>query len=220
MDAEGKPLSITVVGGLPETLEPGESFLVPRPILPRQVWANAPTETVIQVATEQNPGVVAERIERAGIGEVHTVQDWARVRAGRNQAGNVQILSVLMGLAGLYALMAVVNSVVIAGTERRREFAVFRVTGLSRPQVIRTAVAEATAVAIIGLVLGCAVAAAGLAGIGGSVRAAIGVTVVHVPWVLLTVVAAGSLAVVAVTSGITAFLTTREHPVSLITTKE
>ncbi|WP_330277780.1 FtsX-like permease family protein [Lentzea sp. NBC_00516] len=220
VDAEGKPLGLTVVGGLPETLEPGESFLVPRRILPRQVWANAPTETVIQVVAEQNPGVVAERIERAGIGEVHTVQDWARARAGRNQAGNVQILSVLMGLAGLYALMAVVNSVVIAGTERRREFAVFRVTGLSRPQVARTAVAEATAVAIIGLVLGCAVAAAGLAGIGGSVRAAIGVTVVHVPWALLAVVAAGSLAVVAVTSGITAFLTTRERPVSLITTKE
>ncbi|SFQ99661.1 FtsX-like permease family protein [Lentzea waywayandensis] len=104
----------------------------------------------------------------------------------------MQILSVLMGLAGLCALMAVVNSVVIAGTERRREFAVFRVSGLSRPQVVPTAVAQATAVAIIGLVLGCA--AAGLAGIGGSVRAAIGVTVVHVPWTHLAVVAAGSVA--------------------------
>ncbi|MFJ8959065.1 FtsX-like permease family protein [Lentzea sp. NPDC102401] len=125
-----------------------------------------------------------------------------------------------MGLAGLCALMAVVNSVVIAGTERRREFAVFRVTRPGRPQVVRTTVAEATAAAIIGLLLGCAAAAAGLAGIGGSVRAAIGVTVVHVPWTLLAVVAAGSLAVVAMTRGITAFLTTRERPFSLITTKE
>ncbi|WP_439656058.1 FtsX-like permease family protein [Lentzea sp. HUAS TT2] len=217
---EGEPLSLTVVGGLPETLEPGENFLVPRGILPRQVWANAPTETVIQVERQQNPAVVAERVERAGIGQVRTVEDWARERAGTNQAGNVQILTVLMGLAGLYALMAVVNSVVIAGTERRREFAVFRVSGLRRPQVVRTAVAEATLVAVIGLVLGCAVAAAGLAGIGGSVRASIGVTVVHVPWTLLAVLAAGSITVVAVTSGITAFLTTGERPVSLITTKE
>jgi putative ABC transport system permease protein len=113
-----------------------------------------------------------------------------------------------------------VNSVVIAGTERRREFAVFRVSGLSRSQVVRTAVAEATSVAVIGLVLGCAVAGAGLAGIGGSVRAAIGVTVVHVPWTLLAVVATGSLAVVAVTSGITALSATRQRPVALISTKE
>src|SRR5213076_2340250 len=97
---------------------------------------------------------------------------------------------------------AVVNSVVIAGTERRREFAVFRVSGLSRPQVVRVAVAEATVVAVIGFALGCVVAAAALAGIGGSVRATIGVTVVHAPWTLLAVLATGSLAVVAMTSGI------------------
>ena len=80
-EAEGEPLSLTVVGGLPETFEPGENFLVPRPILPRQVWVNAPTETVIQVERQQNPAVVAERIERAGIGQVRTVEDWARERA-------------------------------------------------------------------------------------------------------------------------------------------
>lgn len=217
---EGIPLSLTVVGGLPETLEPGENFVVPRRILPPRVWENAPTESVVQVETEQNPAVVAERIERAGIGEVSTVTDWAEARAGRNQAGNMKILSVLMGLAGLYALMAVVNSVVVACTERRREFAVFRVSGLSRPQVVRTAVAEATSVAVIGLALGCVVAGAGLAGIGGSVRAAIGVTVVRVPWTLLAVLATGSLAVVAVTSGITAFSATRQRPVSLISSKE
>jgi putative ABC transport system permease protein len=49
-----------------------------------------------------------------------------------------------------------------------------------------------------------------MAGIGGSVRAAIGVTVVHVPWPLLT----------AMTSSITAFLTTGERSIPVITTKE
>lgn len=125
-----------------------------------------------------------------------------------------------MGLAGLYALMAVLNSVVIAGTERRREFAVSRVTGLTRLQVVRTAVVEATAVAIIGLVLGCVVAGAGLVGIGGAVHQVIGAAVVAVPWTLLMVVAIGSVGIVAVTSGITASIATKERPVSLVTTKE
>lgn len=219
-DAGGQPLRLTVVGGMPETLETGDSFLVPRHALPRQVWAGAPTETVVQVVPGQDPGVVAERIGRAGFGQVRTVAGWARARADDAQDGNIKILMVLMGLAGLYALMAVVNSVVIAGTERRREFAVARVTGLTRPQVVRTAVAEAVAVAVIGLVLGCAVAGAGLAGIGGAVRKAIGVTVVAVPWTLLVVVAIGSVAIVAVTSGVTAAFATRQRPVSLATTRE
>lgn len=71
--------------------------------------------------------------------------------------------------------------------------------------MIGVAVVEAVAVAVLGLVLGCVVAAAGLAGIGGAVHKAIGATVVYVPWTLLTVVATGSVAVVAVTGAITAF---------------
>ncbi|XVS61680.1 FtsX-like permease family protein [Actinosynnema sp. CA-299493] len=219
-DIDGQPLRLTVVGGLPETLEPGDSFLVPRQTLPRQVWAGAPTETVVQVAPGQDPDAVAERIGQAGFGQVRTVSEWAVDRAEGAQAGNVKILTVLMGLAGLYALMAVVNSVVIAGTERRREFAVSRVTGLTRPQVVRTAVVEATAAAVIGLLLGCVVAGMGLAGIAGAVDEAIGVPVVAVPWALLVVVAIGSVGIVAVTSAVTATIATKAPPVSLVTTKE
>ncbi|MFS8097263.1 FtsX-like permease family protein [Lentzea alba] len=216
----GHPVPLTVVGGLPETLETGDSFLVPRQALPRSVWAGAPTETVVQVAPGQDPAAVAQRIVRAGFPDVRTVSAWATARAEQAQDGNVKILTVLMGLAGLYALMAVVNSVVIAGAERRREFAVSRVTGLTRPQAVRTAVVEAVVVAFIGLVLGCVVAGAGLVGIGGAVHKAIGVTVVYVPWTLLAIVAAGAVAVVALTSGITAALATRERPVSLVTSRE
>jgi putative ABC transport system permease protein len=219
-DADGHPLQLTVVGGLPETLETGESFLIPREALPRHVWAGAPTDTVVQVAPGQNPADVAERIRQAGFSQVQTVSEWAIAGAEAAQDGNVKILTVLMGLAGLYALMAVVNAAVIAGSERRREFAVARVTGLTRPQVIRSTVAEAVAVAIIGVVLGCVVAGAGLAGIGRAVREAIGVTVVYVPWTLLTIVAIGSVAVVAITSGITAAVATRERPVAHVTAKE
>ncbi|MGW6929145.1 FtsX-like permease family protein [Lentzea sp. NPDC054927] len=219
-EAGGQPLQLTVVGGLPETLETGDSFLVPRQALPEQVWSGAPTETVVQVAQGQDPDVVAERISQAGFSQVRTVSDWATSRAENAQDGNVKILTVLMGLAGLYALMALVNSVVIAGAERRREFAVSRVTGLTRPQVVRAAVVEAVGVAVLGLVLGCVVAGAGLAGIGGAVHKAIGATVVYVPWTLLTVVAIGSVVVVAVTGAITAAVATRDRPVSLVTTKE
>jgi putative ABC transport system permease protein len=220
VNAGGQPVQLTVIGGLPETLETGDSFLVPRQALPAHVWSGAPTETVVQVAPGHEPDAVAARIRQAGFADVRTVAEWATARAEKAQDGNVQILVVLMGLAGLYALMAVVNAVVIAGTERRREFAVSRVTGLTRPQTIRTAVVEAVAAALVGLVLGCVVAGAALAGIGGAVRKAIGVAVVHVPWTLLAVVAIGSVVIVAATSGITAALATRARPVSLVASRE
>ncbi|MEJ3659203.1 FtsX-like permease family protein [Actinomycetes bacterium KLBMP 9759] len=220
VEAGGQSLQLTVVGGMAETLETGDSFLVPREVLPEQVWTGAPTETVVQVAPGHGPDDVAHRIEQAGFQQVQTVSEWAAARAASAQDGNVKILTVLMGLAGLYALMAVVNAVVIAGAQRRREFAVARVTGLARAQVVRTAVVEASAVAVIGVVLGCVVAGAGLVGISGAIHKTMGATVVYVPWTLLAVVAIGSVAVVAATSGITATLATKEAPVTLVTTKE
>ncbi|MFA1545048.1 hypothetical protein [Actinomadura chokoriensis] len=55
-------------------------------------------------------------------------------------------MAVLMGLSGLYAAVAAVNAVVIAGAERGTESAVARVTGLSRAQVVRMALIESAAV--------------------------------------------------------------------------
>jgi putative ABC transport system permease protein len=220
VDAAGQPLSLTVVGRMPETLEMGDSFLIPRQTLPTVVLEKGSTETVVRVAEGQDLTVVARRIEDAGFAQVQTVSDWAATRAENAQDGNVKVLTVLMGLACLYALMAVINSVVIAGVERRREFAVARVAGLTRPQVVRAAVIESVAVAIIGLTLGCLVAGAALAGIGGATNKAVGTVVVSVPWPLLAVVAFGSMVVVALTSGITATMATREGPVSLIAAHE
>ncbi|RSM91543.1 ABC transporter permease [Kibdelosporangium aridum] len=220
VDVAGQPLSLTVVSRMPETLETGDSFLIPRQTLPTAVLEKGTTETVVQVAEGYDPAVVARRIEDAGFDRVQTVSDWATTRAENAQDGNVKILTVLMGLAGLYALMAVINSVVVAGAERRREFAVARVTGLTRPQVVAAAVIESVAVAIIGLALGCLVAGAGLVGIGGATNKAVGTAVVSVPWTLLALVTLGSVFVVALTSGITAVMATREQPVSLATIRE
>jgi putative ABC transport system permease protein len=86
--------------------------------------------------------------------------------------------------------------------------------------VVRAAVIESVAVAIIGLALGCLVAGAGLTGIGGATNKAVGTVVVAVPWTLLAVVTFGSVFVVALTSGITAIVATRQQPVSLIAARE
>jgi putative ABC transport system permease protein len=110
------------------------------------------------------------------------VAKWADAEADAQQKGNEAIFAVLVGLGGLYAAVAVVNAVVIAGAERKVEFAVARLTGMSRPQVVRMALVEAAAVTAIGLLLGLLVAAGALAGIGSAANRAVGRPLVAVPW--------------------------------------
>lgn len=213
----GVELPLTVVAALPETLEAGDSFLLPRSLVPAELLVNAHTETVVQA---DDPAEVAARIEAADIGEVRTVADWAAGKTDSQQSGNIKILAVLMGLSGLYALMAVINAVVIAAAERRTEFAVARVTGLTRRQVVRMAVLESCAVTAIGLLLGCSVAGAGLAAIGAATKKSTGTAVVAVPWELLGVVTAGAFLVVGATSLWTALAATRDRPVTLVAARE
>jgi putative ABC transport system permease protein len=48
-------------------------------------------------------------------------------------------------MSALFAMVAIVNAAVIAGADRREEFAALRLTGLTRGQVIRTALTESGA---------------------------------------------------------------------------
>ncbi|MBG0816426.1 FtsX-like permease family protein [Planomonospora sp. ID82291] len=213
-----RTLTLRTVARLPEVLENGsDTFLVPRDLIPAEMLAGAPTETLIQVAPGTSPQAVADRIRAAGIGEVHTLRQWADARVAAQQRGTTGIMAVLMGMSGLYAAIAVVNAVVIAGAERRTEFAVARVTGLSRGQVVRMAVIESAAVTLIGLFLGTLVAAAALAGFHPGPG---GVRVLSVPWSLLGLLIVASLAVTAVAAALTALAATRSSPTALVTAHE
>ncbi|WP_433249884.1 FtsX-like permease family protein [Streptosporangium sp. CA-135522] len=216
-----RKLRLRIVAMLPATLENyADSFLVPRELIPAELVAGAPAQTVVQVVPGADPAAVAERIGAAGIGGVSTVSEWADARSAAEWRGNMGILAVLMGLAALYTLVAVINAVVIAGTERKAEFANARMTGLSRAQVVRMALIESWAVALIGVLLGCAVAAGALAGIGSSTVRAVGRPVVDIPWELLGILVVGAFVVTGATSVWTTLSATRSRPVTLISGKE
>jgi putative ABC transport system permease protein len=123
-----------------------------------------------------------------------------------------------MGLSGLYALMAVVNAVVMAGSSRTREFAVLRVTGLSRAQVGRTALIESSAVTAIGLVLGGLVVTAALAGVASAAVNSTGTATVDIPWAAVTATVA--FAATGVTALLTALSVTRTSPIRLSAARE
>jgi putative ABC transport system permease protein len=217
----GRKTRLKVVAALRATLENySETFLVPRDLVPAAILAKAKTETLVQVTPGTSPSNVRTALRHAGLHEVQTVPQWVDARTAAQQRGNMGILGVLMGMAGGYAVVAVINAVMIAGTERRTEFAAARATGLTRRQVVWATLIESWAVTAIGLALGSLVAAGALAGmLAASLRSA-GRPLVDVPWPLLGITTLTAFAITGAASIWTTLSATRLRPVTLLAARE
>ncbi|WP_412538279.1 FtsX-like permease family protein [Longispora sp. K20-0274] len=139
------------------------------------------------------PTEVATAIRAAGLGEATSRADWLAAFDRDQRRDNRAVLLALLGAGALYAAIAVVNAVVIGAADRRAEFAAARLTGLTRGQVVRTALLESLAVVGIGLLLGGLAAGGTLYGVTRSVAVITGHWQAAPPWEL-----AGGLVAVAV----------------------
>jgi putative ABC transport system permease protein len=209
---------VPLVAGVPARMNGDASLLLPSGLVPARVLASAPTRSFVTLAKGADPASV--RASLAPIGKVSDVDSWLRADADTRTSTSNKIMLVIMGLGGLYALIGVINSIVIGAAARRREFAEARVTGLTRSQVIRSALAESSAVTVAGLLLGALAGAGALIAAASSTRAVTGFTSVSVPWSLLGAVCVVALAVTAATSLITSWSATRRAPVTLLGARE
>jgi putative ABC transport system permease protein len=94
------------------------------------------------------------------------------------------------------------------------------VTGLTRGQVVRTALLESGTVTVAGLVLGGVAAAAAYLSVLATTAAVTGVARLDLPWTLMIGVAAAALVVTGVTSALTSWSATRRTPVALLGARE
>ncbi|WAL64030.1 ABC transporter permease [Amycolatopsis cynarae] len=205
-----------VVAVLPDSFVGGPGYLLPRDLVPSSLLGNAPAHTIVKLAPGADPAKVAASLP----GPVTTVGDWIATGSSKQEKTSSGIMTVLMGLAGLYSVIAVINAVVIAAAERRREFAVVRVTGLKRWQVVLMALVESLAVVVIALLLGLVAASAALAGITGATVRILGTATLSLPWTTLGLVVLGAFTVVGLTSVWTSISATRQAPVGLLGARE
>ncbi len=196
-----RKIPVTVVAIMPETLDVSENFFIPRTLLP----AGGRTETLIKVV----PG----NSSHTGM----TIKEWAEAKGEAQQRSNSGLFAALMGLAGIYTAVAVVNAVVMSTADRRREFALARMAGLTRSQVVAVALVESTAVVVIGVLLGSLVAGAALAGIAAGPY---GLAALAIPWRLLGLILGASLVVVGAAAAFTAHRATDPQPISLLAGRE
>lgn len=214
----GRKVKLKVVARMPATLENNaDAFFIPYSLLPKDMLDKSEAETTVKVAAGTSAADVANRLRDLRIGRVQTVSAWADARVAHQMRENNSVMMVLMGLSAVYAVVAIINAMIIAGTERRREFAVARLTGLSRGQVVRAALLESSGVTLIGVGLGLLVA---LAALGGFLFGPHGMEVLAVPWTLIVLLVLGAFAISSLTSVLTTRSATRPAPVTLAAARE
>lgn len=204
----GQTLTPRVVAVLPPKLNGGPEYLLPRDIVPAA--ALGPAQSIVRL----QPGADSAAVARSLPQPVSTLADWIAHSDSAQDSLNAGVMKVVLGLAALYAVIGVINAVVIAAGERRREFAVARLTGFSRRQVVGSALLESAVVTVTGLLLGWLSALATLIGISGVAGTMV------VPWGIFWLTVLGAFVVVGATSVWTSLSATRAAPISLAGTRE
>nr|WSW62246.1 FtsX-like permease family protein [Streptomyces sp. NBC_00998] len=155
---DGTPVTLTVSAVYARGLGFGDLTL-PHDLVAAHV--DNPLAGSVLVAAE--PGTGREQLAAAvrefpGVA-VLSAHDADEVRAERQQAG-AEINLLAMGLVLAFTAIAVVNTLAMSTAERLREFAMLRLAGAKRRQVLRMLRAEAVAVLLIGAVLGSGISLA------------------------------------------------------------
>ncbi|MFJ8668601.1 FtsX-like permease family protein [Streptomyces sp. NPDC093600] len=140
--------------------------------------ANAPGAAVDRVEAR---GVAPEALSAAG-GPVRTVAEWAAATHPSSSPETRLGLLLVLGIALVYTVIALANTLLMATSVRGGELASLRLAGATRAQVLRIVTGEAGVAVAIGAVLGLAVTAVNLAGLGAGLAALSAPVAVTVPW--------------------------------------
>ncbi|MFD8812152.1 ABC transporter permease, partial [Streptomyces sp. NPDC059627] len=161
-------------------------------------WANAPGAAVDRVDVALRPGADAVTVAaglraaaRASGAHVLTRDRWIAVTYPKTDRNTRLGLLLVLGIALVYTGISLVNTMVMATSDRMREFAALRLAGATRRQVLRLAGAEALTVVAVGAVLGLLVTALDLTGIAAALHALSAPAAVTPPWTALALSIAG-----------------------------
>ena len=185
-DGTEKTLRVTAVVDAPPEVVP--AVLLPERLVAEHTSGAMPEQWFVD-------GRSAEELDAllGADGDAVALASWIESSNEELRAGNQLGLLILLGPAGLYAALAIVNTLLMGSLQRRREYVTTRLLGATAAQVRRTVLWEAALVALVALSLATAVSV----GVGLPVRQAMTAGLPDVPmtiqWGLLAAIAAGSL---------------------------
>ncbi|BAL88149.1 putative permease [Actinoplanes missouriensis 431] len=209
---------LPVVAAVPQQIGGGATVLLPVGLLTADQLSDANWRSFVTLDPAADVRAVADALRT--IGPVRTTDDWLRQDGTARSAASTGVLIAVMGLGVVYALVGVVNAIVITVAARRREFAAVRAAGFTRAQVIRIAITESALTTAIGLTLGAVAAGGTLLAVLLTTGAVSGAATLDLPWSLIAVVVVGGFMITGATSAVASFAATRDRPVAVLAARE
>ncbi len=191
---DGTRMRLRVVAVVDDAATLHEDLLLPLD-LARAHGARATGTWFVLPAAGDDPARVSAELRRTGPGDVLSADQWLgrvdRAQRTQNRLGLIAIL----GPTGLYAGIAIANTLLMGVLQRRRELSAVRLIGATAQQVRRMIVAEAVMVAGAALLLGTAVTATVAILLRAPMTAGLDDVPLTVPWLSLIAIAAACVVV-------------------------
>ncbi|WP_405794028.1 FtsX-like permease family protein [Streptomyces sp. NBC_01506] len=215
---DGREVTLRIVAVLRTGTGSNGVYVTPR---------NAPGATVDRVDVKLRAGADAAAVDtalreagRATRTTVLTKDTWLERSHPRSSESTRLGLLLILGIALLYTGIALANTLVMATSDRVGDLAVLRLTGATKPQVLRLVAAEALVVVAVGSLLGAAVAGLNLLGVRGALALLSVRSPLVVPWASLGAMVAASAVLAVVAAVVPALTALRTRPVEPAGTRE
>ncbi|MDP9849819.1 ABC transporter permease [Streptosporangium lutulentum] len=206
---DGTPASLKVVATYTRNLGFGDLTLA-RGLVAAHV--DNPLSDTVLVAGSSAAGLAKALRNFPGI----AVADRATVVAEREQAG-AEINYVAMGLIIAFTAIAVVNTLAMATSDRAREFALLRLVGTTRRQVLRMLRLETLSVVAVSVLLGTAAALVTISAFSVGMT---GSALPYVPPLTYALIVAGAVILAWAATGVPARFALRGRPADTIGARE
>ncbi|ADB34260.1 protein of unknown function DUF214 [Kribbella flavida DSM 17836] len=181
---DGTPVDLRVIATF--AAEPGyESLVLPAELLAAHTTDRLAPQILVRYAPGTDPAPALAQLAASRPGVQVAGRDALIEGNSADLKTQAWVNYLLVGLLIGYTAVSVVNTLASATIRRRREFALQRLTGSTRGQVLRMLTTESTLVAAAGTVLGTAIALATLIPYSASVS---GSGVPHGPWLIYLVI--------------------------------
>jgi putative ABC transport system permease protein len=171
----------------------------------------APLATAVYLRMTPGAGLAGVRAAaRAGGGRVTATRGLVAAADAQASRANTRALIVVLGLALVYTVIAIANTLVIATASRRAELAALRLAGATRAQVLRLAGTEAALVAALGTGLAAVITAVTVAAVRRGLAGVAPPSGAAVPWTPLAAIGLVCLVVAVLGSVLTAAAALRD----------
>ncbi|MGW4155450.1 FtsX-like permease family protein [Micromonospora chersina] len=157
---DGRPVDLRVVAVVADAPDLYGEVLIPADLAP-DLDSGVVTAFVVP-RPGLSPDDLARSLKQTLTGpdtEVLAADDWIDRTAAATRRANTLGLTILLGPAGLYSALAIVNATLIGAAQRRRPHQLVRLLGATPRQVRRSALWQAALVTGAGLLLGAATTA-------------------------------------------------------------